>query len=77
MADTPQEYIQHHLTNAKVCLVDGGIAVNKGCYDAGFWTLHWDSLLFSFGLGALFFVVVLSCRKKCNHRHAWKAAMFR
>lgn len=54
MADTPQEYIQHHLTNAKICLVDGGVATNKGCADAGFWTLHWDSLLFSVGLGALF-----------------------
>lgn len=54
MADTPKEYIQHHLTNAKVCLTDGGIATNYGCADAGFWTLHWDSLMMSVGLGALF-----------------------
>ncbi|MCK6265599.1 F0F1 ATP synthase subunit A [Vibrio sp. ZSDE26] len=54
MADTPQEYIQHHLTNAKVCVVDGSIATNYGCAEAGFWTLHWDSLLVSALLGSLF-----------------------
>ncbi|EEX35642.1 F0F1 ATP synthase subunit A [Vibrio metschnikovii] len=54
MADTPKEYIQHHLTSAQVCLVDGNITTNYGCADAGFWTLNWDALLFSVGLGVLF-----------------------
>ncbi|MGL5408804.1 MAG: F0F1 ATP synthase subunit A, partial [Shewanella sp.] len=45
------EYIQHHLTNAKMCSVDGGVAFNHACQDAGFWTWHIDSLLFSVGLG--------------------------
>ncbi|MGY5580445.1 F0F1 ATP synthase subunit A [Vibrio cincinnatiensis] len=54
MADTPKEYIQHHLTSAQVCLVDGNITTNYGCADAGFWTLNWDALLISVGLGVLF-----------------------
>tara|TARA_B100001094_G_scaffold283984_1_gene297111 strand:+ start:4479 stop:5270 length:792 start_codon:yes stop_codon:yes gene_type:complete len=37
---TPQDYIQHHLTN----LTEG----------QGFWTWHLDSLLFSVGLGMFF-----------------------
>ncbi|GAD00492.1 ATP synthase A chain [Agarivorans albus MKT 106] len=47
-------YIQHHLTNAQMCMADGGLAFNYACKDAGFWTWHIDSLLFSVGLGALF-----------------------
>ncbi len=54
MADTPKEYIQHHLTSARVCLVDGNITTNYGCDGVGFWTLNWDQLLFSVGLGVLF-----------------------
>ncbi|ADN77985.1 ATP synthase F0, A subunit [Ferrimonas balearica DSM 9799] len=54
MADTPQEYIRHHLTNGKVCMTDDGLSFFKACDDAGFWTWHFDSLLFSVGLGVLF-----------------------
>ncbi|NRB24129.1 F0F1 ATP synthase subunit A [Shewanella sp.] len=48
------DYIQHHLTNAVMCLADGEVAFNYACQDAGFWSLHIDSLLFSVGLGVLF-----------------------
>ena len=51
---TSSAYIQHHLTNAKMCTVDGELAFNYACADAGFWTWHIDSLLFSVGLGVLF-----------------------
>jgi len=51
---TSSGYIQHHLTNAKMCTVDGSFAFNHACADAGFWTWHIDSLLFSVGLGVLF-----------------------
>ncbi|MCP5076827.1 MAG: F0F1 ATP synthase subunit A [Psychromonas sp.] len=51
---TSSAYIQHHLTNAKMCTVDGEFAFNYACSDAGFWTWHIDSLLFSVGLGVLF-----------------------
>lgn len=51
---TASGYIQHHLTNATMCTADGGIAFNRACDDAGFWTWHIDSLLFSVGLGVLF-----------------------
>lgn len=51
---TTSEYIKHHLTNAKMCSADGGIAFNKACADAGFWTWHVDTLAWSVGLGLLF-----------------------
>ncbi|MGB3726917.1 MAG: F0F1 ATP synthase subunit A [Glaciecola sp.] len=51
---TTTEYIQHHLTNAKMCTVDGEIAFNKACSDAGFWAVHVDTLAWSIGLGILF-----------------------
>ncbi|MFN3709228.1 MAG: F0F1 ATP synthase subunit A [Alishewanella aestuarii] len=47
-------HIQHHLTNAKMCTVDGSVAFNKACSEAGFWVLHIDSLAWSIGLGVLF-----------------------
>ncbi|WP_026959419.1 F0F1 ATP synthase subunit A [Aliagarivorans taiwanensis] len=53
-ADSVSGYIQHHLTNASMCMADGHIAFNHHCENAGFWTWHIDSLLFSVGLGALF-----------------------
>lgn len=51
---TTSEYIKHHLTNAKMCTADGEIAFNHACADAGFWTLHIDTLAWSVGLGILF-----------------------
>ncbi len=47
-------HIQHHLTNAKMCTVDGSVAFNKACSEAGFWTWHIDTLAWSIGLGLLF-----------------------
>jgi len=47
---TPQEYIQHHLTN----LAEG----------QGFWTWHLDSLLFSVGLGFIFLWVFYSVAQR-------------
>jgi F-type H+-transporting ATPase subunit a len=51
---TLTSHIQHHLTNAKMCTVDGSIAFNKACSEAGFWTWHIDTLAWSIGLGILF-----------------------
>ncbi|TMM45788.1 F0F1 ATP synthase subunit A [Colwellia ponticola] len=47
-------HIQHHLTNAKMCTTDNGLAFNKACSDSGFWTWHIDTLAWSIGLGVLF-----------------------
>ena len=47
-------HIQHHLTNAKMCTVDGSVAFNKACSEAGFWTWHIETLAWSIGLGLLF-----------------------
>ena len=47
-------HIQHHLTNAKMCTTDNGLAFNKACSDSGFWTWHIDTLAWSIGLGMLF-----------------------
>lgn len=65
-AVTATGYIQHHLTNAQMCTVDGGIAFNHACADAGFWTWHIDSLLFSVGLGALFLATFYMVGKKAT-----------
>lgn len=51
------EYIQHHLTNATACMVDGEVAFNKACTDAGFWAVHVDTLAWSIGLGLLFLFI--------------------
>ena len=59
-------YIQHHLTNAQMCMADGGLAFNHACHDAGFWTWHIDSLLFSVGLGALFLFLFYKAGQKAT-----------
>ncbi len=53
-AESVTGYIQHHLTNAQMCVAEEGIAFNHGCHEAGFWTINVDSLLISVGLGMLF-----------------------
>jgi F-type H+-transporting ATPase subunit a len=63
---TTQEYIQHHLTNAKMCSVEGEIVFNKACSDAGFWVWHIDTLAWSIGLGILFLAVFRSVGKKAT-----------
>ncbi|MGL4474077.1 MAG: F0F1 ATP synthase subunit A [Shewanella sp.] len=63
---TPQGYIQHHLTNLQVCATDNGLAFNSACSEAGFWTWHIDSLLFSVGLGVLFLGLFRSVAKKAT-----------
>ncbi|MGS0682515.1 F0F1 ATP synthase subunit A [Shewanella sp. 125m-7] len=63
---TASDYIQHHLTNAKMCSTDSGIAFNHACQDAGFWTWHIDSLLFSVGLGVLFLWVFYKVGQKAT-----------
>ncbi len=66
MAATPQEYIQHHLTNLQVCTTDSGLGWNYACKEAGFWVWHVDSLLFSVGLGLLFLWLFRSVAKKAT-----------
>lgn len=64
---TSSAYIQHHLTNAKMCTVDGDFAFNHACSDAGFWTWHIDSLLFSVGLGVLFLFTFYKVGQKATN----------
>ncbi|MBF7074641.1 F0F1 ATP synthase subunit A [Glaciecola sp. MH2013] len=60
------DYIQHHLTNAKMCNTESGIAFNKACADAGFWTIHIDTMAWSIGLGILFLAIFRSVGKKAT-----------
>ncbi|MDX3775213.1 F0F1 ATP synthase subunit A [Chromatiaceae bacterium AAb-1] len=59
-------HIQHHLTNAKMCSTDAGLAFNKACSEAGFWTWHIDTLAWSVGLGVLFLWLFRSAAKKAT-----------
>ena len=63
---TTSEYIQHHLTNAVMCTTENGIAFNKACSDAGFWSWHIDTLLWSIGLGVLFLWVFTNAARKAT-----------
>jgi F-type H+-transporting ATPase subunit a len=63
---TLASHIQHHLTNAKMCTVDGSIAFNKACSEAGFWTWHIDTLMYSIILGVLFLWIFRSAAKKAT-----------
>jgi F-type H+-transporting ATPase subunit a len=63
---TLSSHIQHHLTNAKMCTVDGSVAFNKACSEAGFWTWHIDTLAWSIGLGILFLWIFRSVAKKAT-----------
>src|SRR5690606_11904471 len=63
---TLSSHIQHHLTNAKMCTVDGSVAFNKACSEAGFWTWHVDTLAWSIGLGLLFLWLFRSAAKKAT-----------
>jgi F-type H+-transporting ATPase subunit a len=59
-------HIQHHLTNAKMCSTDTGLAFNKACSDSGFWTWNIDTLAWSIGLGLLFLWVFKSAANKAT-----------
>ncbi|WP_462150474.1 F0F1 ATP synthase subunit A [Pseudoalteromonas xiamenensis] len=61
-----QGYIQHHLTNAKMCTTDSGIAFNKACSEAGFWTWHVDTLAWSVLLGLVFIWIFKSAANKAT-----------
>lgn len=63
---TTQEYIQHHLTNARMCTVDGEFAFNKACADSGFWVWHIDTLAWSILLGVIFLAVFRGVSKKAT-----------
>lgn len=59
-------HIQHHLTNAKMCSTDTGLAFNKACSESGFWTWHIDTLAWSIGLGLLFLWIFKSAASKAT-----------
>lgn len=63
---TTTEYIQHHLTNATMCSVDGEVAFNKACGDAGFWAVHVDTLAVSIVLGLIFLFLFRRTAKKAT-----------
>jgi F-type H+-transporting ATPase subunit a len=49
-----------------MCTTENGIAFNKACSDAGFWSWHIDTLLWSIGLGVLFLWLFTSAAKKAT-----------
>ena len=63
---TLSSHIQHHLTNAKMCTTESGLAFNKACADSGFWTWHIDTLAWSIGLGILFLWIFRSAANKAT-----------
>lgn len=63
---TSSQYILHHLTNAKMCSTDSGLAFNKACENSGFWTWNVDTLAWSIGLGILFLAIFRSAAKKAD-----------
>ncbi|WP_432455279.1 MULTISPECIES: F0F1 ATP synthase subunit A [unclassified Agarivorans] len=66
-AESVTGYIQHHLTNAQMCVAEtGGLAFNHGCHEAGFWTFNVDSLLISVVLGVLFLFVFYRTGQKAT-----------
>ncbi|MGJ8692896.1 MAG: F0F1 ATP synthase subunit A [Thalassotalea sp.] len=66
MAGNTGDYIKHHLTNANMCMSDTGVAFNKACENAGFWTLHIDTLAWSIVLGLVFLLTFRSVAKKAT-----------
>lgn len=64
--DTTQEYINHHLTNAKMCTADGSIVFNKACEDAGFWVWHIDTIGMSLLIGIGFLYLFWRVGKKAT-----------
>ena len=63
---TLSSHIQHHLTNAKMCSTESGLAFNKACADSGFWTWHIDTLAWSIGLGLLFLWIFRNAANKAT-----------
>ncbi|HFD31843.1 MAG TPA: F0F1 ATP synthase subunit A [Gammaproteobacteria bacterium] len=55
------EYIQHHLTN--ICVGDCDPITHKA---SGFWSLHLDTMFFSFALAALIILVAARLGKSLN-----------
>jgi len=49
-----------------MCTTENGIAFNKACSDAGFWSWHIDTLLWSIGLGVLFLWVFTNAARKAT-----------
>ncbi|MGQ8367292.1 F0F1 ATP synthase subunit A [Glaciecola sp. 1036] len=64
--DSTEEYIKHHLTNAKMCSTEEGIGFNYACNDAGFWVWHIDTLAISILLGLVFIFIFRSVAKKAT-----------
>ncbi|SDB25926.1 F-type H+-transporting ATPase subunit a [Pseudidiomarina indica] len=63
---TVQSHIQHHLSNATMCSVEGEIVFNKACENAGFMALHVDTLAWSIGLGIIFLMIFRSVATKAT-----------
>ncbi|MGD2021513.1 MAG: F0F1 ATP synthase subunit A [Thiohalocapsa sp.] len=67
---TAQDYIQHHLTNLTLGFhPEHGLAFAHNAEEAsamGFWAIHVDSLLWSFGLGYLAYRFMLGVARKAT-----------
>jgi len=63
---TGSQYILHHLTNARMCSTDAGLAFNSACDNSGFWVWHIDTMAWSIGLGFLFLAIFRSAAKKAD-----------
>ena len=70
------DYINHHLTNLKVCLTDDGFGYASSCYDAGFFALNIDSLLWSFFLGSFFLGIFYIVAKNFKRENPSKLQCF-
>jgi F-type H+-transporting ATPase subunit a len=64
--ETTQEYIKHHLTNARMCTAEGELAFNKACDGAGFWTWNIDTMISSFIIGVTFLFIFWRVGKKAT-----------
>jgi len=61
-----QEYINHHLTNARMCMTDEGLGFNYECAEAGFWVWHIDTIAWSLLIGATFLYMFWRVGKKAT-----------
>ena len=64
--DTTQDYINHHLTNARMCFTDEGIVFNTDCVSAGFWVWHIDTMAWSAFIGISFLFLFWRVGKKAT-----------
>ena len=69
MAQTPAEYIQHHLQNLTYGKLDGTWQFAQSAQEAkamGFWAIHVDTMIMSVLMGCIFLYLFRRVAKKAN-----------